>query len=160
LQALRPVIVDVIKAGGKLLHLQVTASGCCIHLHLGLIMILQGSNLSEEGLLLLSSIVDEVNKRGCQLNSINLSGELLPPTSILLMLPPSLLCVRVVHCRQALPSNATMELSWHPCCGCRCCPTCVCPTRSSVMLASSSYLTSSYLSTNKPPSGLLNPHLT
>jgi hypothetical protein len=37
-------------------------------------MPLQDSNFSEEGLLLLSSIFDEVNKRGCQLNSINLSG--------------------------------------------------------------------------------------
>jgi hypothetical protein len=55
LQALRPVIVDVIKAGGKLLHLQ-------------------GSNLSEHGLLLLSDIVDQVNKRGCLINSVNLSG--------------------------------------------------------------------------------------
>ena len=38
------------------------------------LMPLQDSNFSEEGLILLSSIIDEVNKRGCQLNSINLSG--------------------------------------------------------------------------------------
>ncbi len=47
--------MDVIKSGGKLLHLQ-------------------GSNFSDEGLLLLSNIIDDVNKRGCQLCSINLSG--------------------------------------------------------------------------------------
>lgn len=55
LQALRPVIVDTIKAGGKLLHLQ-------------------GSSLSDDGLLLLGDIIDEVNKRGCQIHSVNLSG--------------------------------------------------------------------------------------
>jgi hypothetical protein len=59
------------------------------------LMPLQDSNFSEEGLLLLSSIIDEVNKRGCQLNSINLSGALLSPTSITLILPPPPSCVRL-----------------------------------------------------------------
>ena len=54
-QALRPVILDVVKSGGKLLHLQ-------------------GSNLSPDGLLLLASIADDVNKRGCQVCSVNLAG--------------------------------------------------------------------------------------